>query len=154
MNKTVEFENSCGVVVPRCYEGGNSREAYKGDFVELEVQGKQELELLCPVSKLTGFPMSLQESVYMISDKNVRLADVLLQEIPPIRSDNSISDNDKMKLLLSRLDSGSFAENDRAAEILGEIAKEFFPNADVEKITQDAKQTINFEGGDVPDGNA
>ena len=154
MSKNIDFENSCGVVVPRCYVGGNTRDAYKGDFVELEVQGKQELELLCPVSKLTGFPMSLQESIYMISDKNARLADVLLQEIPPIRSDNSISDDDKMKLLLSRLDIGSFAENDRAAEILGQIAKEFFPDADVEKITQEAKHTINFENGDAPEGNA
>lgn len=154
MSMKVEFENSCGVVVPRCYEGGNNRAAYKGDFVELEVQGKQELELLCPVSKLTGFPMSLQESIYMISDKNARLADVLLQEIPPIRSDNSISDYEKMKLLVSRLDSGSFAENDRVAEILGDIAKEFFPQADVEKVTQEAKQTINFVSGDAPEGNA
>lgn len=154
MPKKVEFENSCGVVVPRCYEGGNDRAAYKGDFVELEVQGRQELELLCPVSKLTGFPMSLQESIYMISDKNSRLADVLFQEIPPIKSDNSISDDEKMKLLVSRLDSGSFAENDRVAEILGDIVKEFFPNADVDKFTQEAKQTINFESGDAPEGNA
>lgn len=153
MSKNVDFENSCGVVVPRCYEGGNTRDAYKGDFVEFEVQGKHELELLCPVSKLTGFPMSLQESVYMISDKNVRLADVLLQEIPPIMSDNSISDDDKMKLLLSRLDSGSFAENDRAAEILGEIAKEFFPDADVDKVTNEVKQTINFDSGDSSNGD-
>lgn len=153
MPKKIEFENSCGVVVPRCYEGGNNRDAYNGDFVELEVQGKTELELLCPVSKLTGFPMSLQESIYMISDKNARLADVLLQEIPPIKSDNSISDDEKMKLLVSRLDSGSFAENDRVAEILGDIVKEFFPNADVEKVTQEAKQSINFESGDAPEGN-
>ena len=154
MSKKVDFENSCGIVTPRCYEGGNDRAAYSGDFVVLEVQGKQELELLCPVSKLTGFPMSMQESIYMISDKNARLADVLLQVVPPIRSDNSISDDDKMKLLLSRLDSGSFAENDRAAEILGKIAKEFFPDADVDKITQEAKQNINFESGDAPEGNA
>ena len=153
MPKNVEFENCCGVVVPRCYVGGNNRAAYSGDFVELEVQGKQELELLCPVSKLTGFPMSLQESIYMISDKNARLADVLLQVLPPIISDNSISDDDKLKLLVSRLDSGSFAENDRAAEILGNIAKEFFPVADVDKITQEAKQNINFESGDAPEGN-
>lgn len=51
-----------------------SRKSYDGDFKVLEVEGAKELAVLCPVSKLTGFPMSLQEAVFMISDKNARLA--------------------------------------------------------------------------------
>lgn len=126
-----------------------SRDTYVGEFVELEVQGAKELEALCPVSKLTGFPMSMQQAVMYISDSNARIADALMQVLPTIPNDDKVSDDDKMKLLVSRLDTGSFFENDRAAEILGDVAKEFFPSADVDKVVHDAKQTISFEGGDA-----
>ena len=122
-----------------------SRETYAGDFDKLEVQGSKELAVLCPVSKLTGFPMSLQQAVFMITDKNVRIADALLQVLPTIPSDDSISDTDKLKLLVSRLDTGSFAENDHLAEALGEVAKQFFPEAKVDEVVIDSK--IVFDNG-------
>lgn len=131
-----------------------SRDAYKGEFKELVVEGSHELSVLCPVSKLTGFPMSLQEAVMYITDKNVRLADFLLQVLPTIPSDDSISDDDKLSMLVSRLDTGSFFENDKAAEVLGEVARNFFPAADVDKVVDSAKQTINFESGDAPSVDA
>lgn len=121
-----------------------TRENYASEFMTIKVEGVEELEALCPRSKLTGFPMSLQASIKMISDKNSRLADVLLQEIPTINASEEISDDDKLKLLVSRLDSGSFFENDKVAEILGDIAKEFFPDADVDKVVDAAK--IQFSG--------
>jgi len=94
---------------------------------------------------LTGFPMSLQASIKTITDKNSRLAEVLLQEIPTVNASEQISDDDKLKLLVSRLDSGSFAENDKVAEILGNIAKEFFPDAKVDEVVEAAKIQFNAE---------
>ena len=127
-----------------------TRQSYQGEFKILEVEGAKELEVLCPVSKLTGFPMSMQEAIFLITDKNSRLADVLLQEIPAITSSESISDDDKLKLLVSRLDTGSFAENDNVADILGNIAKEFFPEAKVEDVVKDVEQRIEFNQTDAP----
>lgn len=121
------------------------RKAYASEFVTLKVEGADELKVLCPLSKLTGHPMSLQASVKTITDKNSRLADILLQEIPTINASEQISDDDKLRLLVSRLDSGSFAENDKVAEILGNIAKEFFPEADVDKVVESAKIQFNVE---------
>ena len=72
-----------------------SRDTYKGDFTELEVDGAKELAVLCPVSKLTGFPMSMQQAITMISDKNSRLVDVLMQEIPQIPQSDKLSDDEK-----------------------------------------------------------
>lgn len=129
-----------------------SRAGYAEDFKKLVVEGAAELATLCPVSKLTGFPMSLQQACLMVSDKNARLADALLQEIPVIRADESISDSDKLKLLVSRLDSGSFAENDNVAEILGNVAKEFFPNAKVDEVVEQAQAKINFSPSDADAG--
>lgn len=121
-----------------------SREVYDGEFKSLVVEGAAELDVLCPVSKLTGWRMSMQQAIFMITDKNSRLADVLFQELPPVLQDDSMDDNDKLKMLVSRLESGSFAENDRVAEILGDIAKEFFPNADVDKVIQESTEKISF----------
>lgn len=121
-----------------------SREVYDGEFKALEVEGVKELDVLCPVSKVTGWRMSMQQAIFMITDKNSRLADVLFQELPPVLQDESMDDNDKLKMLVSRLESGSFAENDRVAEILGDIAKEFFPAADVDKVVKESSDKISF----------
>lgn len=131
-----------------------SRKVYEGEFKKLKIQGSEELSLLCPVSKLTGFPMSMQQAIFMITDKNSRLADILFQEIPAIRASEDISDTDKLKLLVSRLDTGSFFENDKAAEILGNVAKEFFPAAKVDEVVSETKGKINFESTDAPSQDA
>ena len=133
------------------YNSVGSRERYSGDFVELKVEGSDELATLCPVSKLTGFPMSMQQAITMIADKDSRLADVLFEVIPSIPTDDSISDDEKLKMLVSRLDSGSFFENDRVCEALGEVAKEFFPAADVDKVVEESK--IDFSKTETPSVN-
>lgn len=120
-----------------------SRSCYASDFKELEIEGEKELQVLCPVSKLTGRPMSMQQAIFMISDKNSRLAEVLFQEIPAIRDSEQIDDNEKFKMLVSRLDTGSFYENDNVAEILGNIAKEFFPAAQVDKVVQEVSSSVS-----------
>lgn len=128
-----------------------SRDTYANDFPTLITEGTQEMGVLCPVSKLTGFPLGMQQALMMITEGNERIADALFQEIPAIKNDDSISDDDKLKMLVSRLDSGSFYENDKVAEILGNIAKEFFPSADVEKVVEDAKITFNKEDAPAPE---
>lgn len=142
------------LIIKDKYNKVGSHSIYDGEFKKLKVQGSDELSLLCPVSKLTGFPISMQQAIFMITDKNSRLADVLFQEIPAIRASEDISDTDKLKLLVSRLESGSFFENDKVAEILGNVAKEFFPAAKVDEVVSDAKGKINFESTEVPSQDA
>lgn len=127
------------------------RSSYEGSFKELVVEGSKELEVLCPVSKLTGFPMSMQQALLMITDKNARLADVLFQPLEEVRTSDMVSDEDKFKLLVSRLDTGSFFENDSAAEILGKVVKEFMPDVPkevVDNVVDSAQAKINFEHSD------
>lgn len=116
-----------------------SRDSYEGEFPMLQIEGVKELDTLCPISKLTGFPTSMEASIRMISDKDSRLADALFQIIPTVNGDLSISDDDKLKMLVSRLDSGSLYENDKVSEALLEISKEFFPDADVNKVLEESK---------------
>lgn len=136
------------LLVSKVRHSVGDRSVYSGDFVDIEPEGVRELSILCPVSKLTGFPVSLQSVVQKISDKDSRLADVLLQELPYIMAPDDVSDDDKLRLLVSRLDSGSFAENDNVAIVLGDVAKEFFPSASVDKVVE---QAIKFNSEDSPD---
>lgn len=138
------------LVCKEIHDLSDCSDRYLNVFPQLEVQGALELSILCPVSKLTGFPMSLQEAIMYVTDKNARIADALLEVLPTIPSDDSISDDEKMSMLVSRLDSGSFAENDEAALILGKVAKQFFPDADVDKVVENAQAKINFEPSDTP----
>ena len=136
---------------------GSRSEADKIGFVDLDCEGRAEMEILCPVSKLTGFPLSMQQAIMYISDDNSRIADALLQEIPVLPSSDDVSDDDKLKTLISRLDTGSFFENDRAAEALADVVKEFMPNADKSIIDAAVKQNtenIQFEKTDAPSTDA
>lgn len=140
------------LVCKKLNDVGN-RDTYAGDFQNVEVQGKKEFETLCPISKLTGYPLSMQELIFMITDKNARLADALFEVIPEVPTDDRISDDDKLRFLVSRLDTGSFAENDKVAESIGKLAKEFFPDADVEQVIKENSE-IQFTPQDVPSPEA
>lgn len=128
---------------------------YRDEFVLLEVEGEKELSVLCPCSKLTGFPMSMQQALFMVTDNNARIADMLFQPLEEVRTSDLISDDDKFRLLVSRLDTGSFFENDAAAEVLGKVVKEFMPDVSkesVDKVVESAQAKINFEDTSVPEG--
>lgn len=117
-----------------------SRSVYDGEFKALEVEGAKELATLCPVSKLTGFPSSYESILNMITDSNARIVDALFQPLQEVMTTDGVSDDDKLRLLKSRLDTGSFFENDRAVEILGDIVKEFMPDASKEVVNEVVSQ--------------
>lgn len=127
------------------------RSSYAGDFVSVQVEGVRELETLCPVRKSTGFPSSMEGIIFMITDKNSRLADMLFPVLDEVKTSDLVSDEDKFKLLVSRLDTGSFFENDRAADVLGKVVKEFMPNVssdEIQQVVDAAQQKISFNNVD------
>lgn len=72
--------------------------------------------------------------------KDSRLLDALLQELPVIKSDNSISDEDKFATLASRLQTGTPYENEQLVYQLQKVADVLFPQEvqQSEKIVFDA----------------
>lgn len=133
------------ILVAKSFNHVGKRDIYKGEFVEIAVEGTKELDILCPVLKSTGFRGSFIDAITMVSEKNSRLAETLTLEIPPLVSSDDISDTDKLRLLSSRLDTGSFAENDNLADALGRVAKEFFPNADVQQVVESVQNQVDVE---------
>lgn len=114
------------------------------------IDGVTEFETLCPVSKLTGHrsnPLTLLRMA--LSDKNSRLLDSILQELPSVQEVNAC-DEDKLSLLVSRLDTGSFAENDVLTHELSKVVDVLFPKQP--ELKQQAEQGIEFKAADVPDG--
>ena len=70
-------------------------------------EGAEVLDALCPVSSLTGNRMSIYEAVQLVgNEKFSRAIDALLPEIPSIANDSRFSDDDRVSMLMSRLDTG------------------------------------------------
>lgn len=106
------------------------------------LEGSADIDTLCPVSKLTGHrtnPLTLLGMA--LGDKQSRLLDKLLQELPTVQS-MDVSDADKIDMLASRLASGSLAEHDALVDSLSSVADTLFP-ADSKKAAE-AKQVIDF----------
>ena len=81
--------------------------------------GILEYDTLCPVSKLTGHresPITLLKMA--LGDKDSRLLNAVLQELPTVQQMQGVSDEDKLQLLASRLNTGTFAEQDQLVESL------------------------------------
>lgn len=117
------------------------------DDVPHLIDGAQELETLLPVSKLIGRRADVLEVLTLAFNKDSRLLDALLQELPTIQSDPNISDSDKVRLLAGRFDQGTRADNDALIERLMSVSDVLFPKQvdKVEKIVFDAANDVVLE---------
>lgn len=118
------------------------------------IDGATEYETLCPISKVTGHranPLTLLKLA--LSEKNSRLLNSILQEVPSIPSDKNLSDEDKIRLLPSVRTVGTQAEQDNLVRELMNVADVLFSdNKDVQQTVVDNQQ-IKFESNDNPDVN-
>lgn len=92
---------------------------YKGDMPYL-CDGVDVLEMLCPVSKVTGLrenPLSLIRKLVTDPAKQALLYQ-FLQEVPTDSSQSNLSDEERFNMCIQRLDCGTPAENDAMREIL------------------------------------
>lgn len=112
-------------------------------------EGAEVLDALCPVSSLTGNRMSIYEAVQMVgNEKFSRAIDALLPEIPALANDSRLSDDDRVSMLMSRLDTGLPSENDEYRGYLAKIIDDF--KFDVEKASVKSDDSIKFNADDAP----
>lgn len=116
-------------------------------------EGQMEVDTLCPLSELTGHRTPILSLLHMaLSDKNARLLETLLQELPVVRQMEGVSDEDKIALLASRFGTGTLAENDRFLAQLSSVADVLFPgdsdikNEVVDSSSSSSAEKISFEG--------
>lgn len=122
--------------------------------VPIAIEGALEFETLCPVSNVTGHranPLTLLKLA--LSDKNSRLLDVILQELPTVQQMTGVDDDMKLELLASRLSTGTLAEQDQLVSQLQKVADVLFPQAP-ELAKAASEEAIKFEISDVPSASA
>lgn len=111
------------------------------------IDGVEILDTICPVSRLTGHRTNPLTLLGAVTDGNARLLQSVLAELPAVKSDPRVSDDDKLDLLVSRLDTGTFADMDAVRDALASISDSLFVNSEVKENAD--KQVISFDNTDV-----
>lgn len=103
-------------------------EVQKLDFPYVKVEGREEFDILCPVSVITGHRTSLVEAILHLSNENMELANMVVETLEPTFSDERVSVSDRLDMVRERLSSGSFAENDGFLEHLSRFIELNYPD--------------------------
>lgn len=120
------------------------------------IEGADLYDKVAPISSLTGRrenPLLLLKKL----DSNPaisRALQQLLPEIPSIRYDKRMNDDDRINLIMSRLSTGTPAEDEATRLYLESIADVLFKNAP-QAIKEDVKDSISFtptDGKTIDDG--
>lgn len=120
------------------------------------IEGADLYDKVAPVSELTGRrenPLLLLRKL----DANPAIARALqklLPEIPSIRTNPRMNDDDRIDLIMSRLSTGTPAEDDATRLYLESIADVLFKNAP-QAVKEDVKDSISFtpsDGKTIDDG--
>ena len=115
------------------------------------IDGVEILDTICPVSKLTGHRTNPLTLLGAVTDGNARLLQAVLAELPAVQSDPRVSDDDKLDMLVSRLDTGTFADMDAVRDALASISDSLFVKPAVKNTVE--SKVISFEGNVGNEGN-
>lgn len=99
------------------------------------IEGADVYDIMCPSSSLTGNrsnPLDLLRVA--LPDKDYRFLNQILQEVPSISSDPSLSDEDRINLLTYRLSSGTPAEDEIVMHQLMKVADVLFPDSPSDSV--------------------
>lgn len=113
-----------------------------GDFPVVALEGREEFDILCPVSVVTGHRTSVQEAILHLSNDNVEIANNLIENLDPSYTDEKLSVKERLDLVKDRLSSGSFAENDGYMKYLEEFIQLNYPQKS-EIVSQEAKESVS-----------
>lgn len=82
------------------------------------IEGAEVLDTLIPVSRVTGRRANLLTQLQLVTGKNAQLLESVLQDLPVLKSDASLTDQDRFDILVSRLVAGTPAEDATLQEAL------------------------------------
>lgn len=117
-----------------------SYDVYVGDFPVIKLDNREEFDTLCPVSVVTGHRTSIQEAMLHLTNDNMELANVLVEDLQSTYSDERLSVSDRLDLVKERLSTGSFAENDAFMKYLAEFIQVNYPQKS--ELVEAAQKTV------------
>lgn len=103
----------------------------EGEFPFVSLDCREEFDILCPVSVVTGHRTSLQEALLHLTEGNIEMANNLIQSLDSSYTDERLSVSERLDLVKQRLLTGSFAENDVYLEGLREFIELNYPENSV-----------------------
>lgn len=121
-----------------------SYDAYKKEFPAIKLDNREEFDILCPVSVLTGHRTSMQDAILHLSNDNLELANVLIEDLQSTYSDERLSVSERLDLVRERLSTGSFAENDAFMRSLSDFISVNYPQKRdvVENVVEEVRKTV------------
>lgn len=122
------------------------------------LEGKEIIDTVCPINPLTGKRSSVLEALLSVSSdpKKKYLLGQILQELPTIRNNPNLTDEDRIMTLAERLSTGTPSEDVAFGERLSEISSVIFRGApqavkDVVKSLEKSEAAPASEAASVSD---
>lgn len=132
-------------------------ESYKGSVLENElilpnvIEGADLLDTLIPYNKFTGHRENPLSLLGKITGANADLLNAVLTELPTLKSDPNLSDQDRIDFLVPRLCSGTPAEQALVAEnLMKNLDALGLSQKQAESVVDQQKESIEFKNEDVP----
>lgn len=142
--------NDCTVVEPK-----SLIDEYKGSLLEHDrvlpnvIEGAELLDTLCPVSKNTGRRGNPLALLGKLTGADSNLLNSVLQELPVLRSDPRLTDEDRVAAIVERLATGSPAEDALISErLMKDIDALGLSSMSVDEVKP--SDTIKFDSNEVP----
>lgn len=139
-----------GIVLNRCYV--DSKPCVRDTKnVPVIIEGSDLYDKIAPVSELTG----KRENVVTVLSRLAhnpeysRAINALLQEIPTIKSDPRLNDDDRIDLMMKRLSTGTPAEDDAVRSYLESVSDVLFKGAPQKVVDAVKENQIGFEPSDA-----
>lgn len=119
-------------------------------FSPYVIEGADIIETLCPVSKYTGTRENPLSLLAKITSADSALLNSVLQELPVIASDSNLSDDDRVNFLVSRLGSGTPAEDALlSSRLMNDLDALGLRSSSVDSPDSLSENTISFDSSDV-----
>lgn len=128
---------------------------YKGSEIESDIllppviEGAEIFDTLCPFNKFNGHRENALSLLGKITGANSQLLQAVLQELPTIVSDPSLTDDDRVNYLVPRLCSGTPAEQAIVADNLMKNLDSLGLSQKSAQVVSDS-QKIDFSETELP----
>lgn len=111
------------------------------------IEGVEILDVVCPVSKYTGHRESPFKLLGKLTGAKADVLNAVLTELPTVFSDSRLTDQDRVDFMVSRLSTGTPAEDSMMAErIMNDLDALSVPFK--QQAAQQAVDTIQFDSKD------
>lgn len=139
-----------GIVLNRCYVDSKPCERNTKD-VPVIIEGADLYDKIAPVSELTGKRENVVTVLSRLSHnpEYSRAINALLQELPTIKSDPRLNDDDRIDLMMKRLSTGTPAEDDAVRSYLESVSDVLFKNAPQKVVDAVKDGQIDFKPADA-----